>query len=186
MNYINNNGIQARQIVPEDFLFLSTADGQMVQAIICLIRSIYGIDTSNGSGDAVYLGKGAPTFARHNTGSTSLSLTWTLSIPAGCILYDGKMFELSGYSVDTTVQGLFYDYSSLRIGLSEVEEQPSPVFGPNDTITPSVSCHRARIAAVVQEADAEAYDMGLTLDQVKVLFPPSSETPVKTIRECLS
>lgn len=182
MNTINENGLDARQIVPEDFLFLSTADRQVVQAMGYLIYSLYGV---NPDSKAIFLSTRQPYCVRgmvtsqNNTGNT-VSMASVYHLPKGDILYGGILYETSDYSTYEV------EPEDLRIVLEESVCSPSPVFGPGDNTQPSVNCHRKHTALVRPVSELTGGENTvLTLGDIKVLYKPTEEEPYKTALEAI-
>lgn len=179
MYTINEDGINARQIVPEDFLFLSTADRQVVQAMGYLIYSLYGV---NPDSNAIFLSTRQPYYVRgivasqNNTGT----LASIYHLPKGYILYGGILYETSDYSTSEV------EPEDLRIVFEESVCSPSPVFGPGDNTQPSVSCHRKHTALVRPVSELTGGENTvLSLGDIKVLYKPTEEEPYKTALEAI-
>lgn len=139
MNIINSDADNAvRQVVPQDFSFLSTADQQVVAALEMILRKIFGLN-----GNPIWCGE----FELVSAGVVNNVRQWELQ--AGTILHKGKLYDVpkmicTGASEILASLGTF-------LQLSETEVTPSPVYG--DDGTKSISVHRQAVAVGMMPAD---------------------------------
>ena len=132
MNIINSDADNAvRQVVPQDFSFLSTADQQVVAALEMILRKIFGLNDN-----PIWCGE----FELVPAGVVNNVRQWELQ--AGTILHKGKLYDVP----KTMCSGLNEDFAkdNSYLQLTETEVAPSPVYG--DGATKSISVHRQAVA----------------------------------------
>ena len=132
MNIINSDADNAvRQVVPQDFSFLSTADQQIVAALEMILRKIFGL-----SGNPIWCGE----FKLVPAGMVNNVRQWKLQ--AGTILHKGKLYDVP----ETICAGLDENFAKNNsyLQLTETEVTPSPVYG--DDGMKSISVHRQAVA----------------------------------------
>ena len=139
MNIINSDADNAvRQVVPQDFSFLSAADQQVVAALEMILRKIFGLN-----GNPIWCGE----FELVSAGVVNNVRQWELQ--AGTILHKGKLYDVpkmicAGLNEDFTKRNSY-------LQLSETEVTPSPVYG--DDGTKSISVHRQAVAVGMMPVD---------------------------------
>ena len=132
MNIINSDADNAvRQVVPQDFSFLSAADQQVVAALEMILRKIFGLNDN-----PIWCGE----FKLVPAGVVNNVRQWNLQ--AGTILHKGKLYDVP----KTICAGLNEDFTMRNsyLQLSESEVTPSPVYG--DDGMKSISVHRQAVA----------------------------------------
>lgn len=132
MNIVNSDADNAvRQVVPQDFSFLSTADQQIVAALEMILRKIFGLNDN-----PIWCGE----FKLVPSSMVNNVRQWELQ--AGTILHKGKLYDVP----KTMCAGLNEDFTMRNsyLQLSESEVTPSPVYGDDGMKT--ISVHRQAVA----------------------------------------
>lgn len=142
MKYITNgadNGV--RQVVPQDFSFLSEGTRDVVAAMEKVIRAMYGFEADK----PIWLGE--MTFER--AGVSGSIRYWQTS--GGVVLWRGMLYDVE----DLILSGTSIELAKLRtyIKLTDVEVAPSPVYGESGE--KDVSVHRKAVAIpyILQEGE---------------------------------
>lgn len=136
MNIVNSNADNAvRQVVPQDFSFLSTADQQVVAALEMVLRKIFGLNDK-----PIWCGE-------FKLEKTDVKNEWALQ--AGTLLYNGKLYDVPK-TMCTGANEVVATLDSF-LQLSETEVTPSPVYGKDGR--KSISVHRQAVATGMKPAD---------------------------------
>lgn len=160
MKIINHNGDSVRQIVPQDLSYLSDADQQIAAAIGGVLGKMFGLT----SGMAVVMKGMNRSLVIQQAPLTGSILT----IDAGEVYYDGKLYSFGGGTVVNT--GLFSESFSSRFCLKFTDTDtvaPSPVYGA--TIAQNVIVHKSLKAVLAKTSDMTENDSYVTLGNVKVI-----------------
>ena len=147
MNIVNSDADNAvRQVVPQDFSFLSTADQQIVAALEMILRKIFGLNDK-----PIWCGefKLVPASVVNNVRQ------WNLQ--AGTILHKGKLYDVPK-TICTGANEVLASIGSF-LQLSETEVTPSPVYGDDGMKT--ISVHRQAVALGVRPADTSNLPEGV-------------------------
>lgn len=110
----------ARQVVPQDFSFLSDADGQIVKALELIISRVFGVDVSK----PVLLGNRVITRRITPDGSK-------FTFGANMLLWQGRLYDLPSSSETVAASESEFLRSTYVIPL-EGTVAPSPVYGVNE------------------------------------------------------
>lgn len=110
----------ARQVVPQDFSFLSEADGQIVKALELIISRVFGVDVSK----PVLLGNRVITRRITPDGSR-------FTFGANMLLWQGRLYDLPSSSETIAASESEFLRSTYVIPL-ETTVAPSPVYGVNE------------------------------------------------------
>lgn len=126
---------EQRQVVPEDFSFLSEADLQINQGTYKMLCNIYGFD---GTKPIVIQGLNLMISLNPN-GSKSVKVEDGLLLMA-----DGDIIEVEGLSVFMTSNSTTEDLilNSLSIEITEIDVSPSPVYDKNGSL--NIYCHKEK------------------------------------------
>lgn len=153
MNIINSDADNAvRQVVPQDFSFLSTADQQVVAALEMILRKIFGLNNN-----PIWCGE----FKLEKTG---IKDEWKLQ--AGTLLHKGKLYDVPK-TMCTGANGVVATLGTF-LQLSETEVTPSPVYGKDGR--KSISVHRQAVAIAMKPADINNLPEGVyRLAEINVL-----------------
>lgn len=119
----------ARQVVPQDFSFLSDADGQIVKALELIISMGFGVDVSKPVllGNRVIIRRITPDGIKFKFG-------------ANMVLWQGCLYELPASSESVAASESEFLRSTYVMPL-ETTVAPSPVYGINEVR--DVSCHKS-------------------------------------------
>lgn len=160
MKIIDHSGDTVRQIVPQDMSYLSDVDQQIAAAIGGMLGKMFGLT----SGMAVVMqgmNRNLVVQQLPQTGST-------LTIDAGEVYYNGKLYSFGGGSVTST--GRFTENFASMFCLKFTDTDtvtPSPVYGA--TISQNVSVHKNLKAVLAKTSDMTENDDYVTLGNVKVI-----------------
>lgn len=125
---------EQRQVVPEDFSFLSEADEQICQGMYKMLCNIYGFD---GTKPIVISGLNL-TISLNPNGTKSVKVEDGLLLMA-----DGDIIEVEGSvfmtSISTTEDLIL---NSLSIEITEIDVSPSPVYDKNGSL--NIYCHKEK------------------------------------------
>lgn len=122
---------KTRLVQPVDFSFLSDADKDIVKGIEALVRTMYGIPT----GYAIVL-EGLV-----YTGATGM-------VSDGTVLYNGRIYEVTGGQFDTSVSGGSTPATPVYrvLNLYQITVDPSPVKDKNGSA--NIECHKRNYGTV--------------------------------------
>lgn len=125
---------EQRQVVPEDFSFLSEADLQINQGTYKMLCNIYGFD---GTKPIVISGLNL-------TISLNPNDTKSVKVEDGLLLMaDGDIIEVEGsvfMTSNSTTEDLILN--SLSIEITEIDVSPSPVYDKNGSL--NIYCHKEK------------------------------------------
>lgn len=127
---------EQRQVVPEDFSFLSEADEQICQGMYKMLCNIYGFD-----GTKPIVISGLNLIMSLNP----LSQTKSVQVTGGVLLTaDGEIIEVEGlqsFTVNTTITTEQIQ-QALTIEIVEADVSPSPVYDKNGSL--NIYCHKEK------------------------------------------
>ena len=129
----------ARQVVPQDFSFLSDADGQIVKALELIVSMGFGVDVSK----PVLLGKRVITRRITPDGLR-------FKFGANTLLWQGSLYDLPASSETAAASESEFMRSTYVMPL-ETSVAPSPVYGINEV--KDVSCHKSLSFGYQRSAD---------------------------------
>ena len=129
----------ARQVVPQDFSFLSDADGQIVKALELIVSMGFGVDVSK----PVLLGNRVITRRRTPDGIK-------FKFGANMILWQGSLYDLPASSETAAANESEFLRSTYVMPL-ETTVAPSPVYGINEVR--DVSVHKSLSFGYQRSAD---------------------------------
>lgn len=139
MKRVITPGVQ-RQVVPEDFSFLSEADQQICQAMYRMLCRIYGWD-----GTKPIVISGLDLIMSLNP----LSQTKSVQVTGGVLLTaEGDVVEVEGlqsFTVNTTIT-TEQIRQALTIEIAETNVSPSPVYDKNGNL--NIYCHKQRVGTI--------------------------------------
>ena len=129
----------ARQVVPQDFSFLSDADGQIVKALELIVSMGFGVDVSKPVllGNRVITRRITPDGIKFKFG-------------ANMILWQGSLYDLPASSETAAANESEFLRSTYVMPL-ETTVAPSPVYGINEVR--DVSCHKSLSFGYQRSAD---------------------------------
>lgn len=129
----------ARQVVPQDFSFLSDADGQIVKALEMIISMGFGVDVSKPVllGNRVITRRITPDGIKFKFG-------------ANMVLWQGCLYDLPASSETLAASESEFLRSTYVMPL-ETTVAPSPVYGINEVR--DVSCHKSLSFGYQRSAD---------------------------------
>lgn len=137
---------EQRQVVPEDFSFLSEADLQICQAMYRMLCRIYGFD---GTKPIVISGLNLIMSLKPMSQNKSVQVEDGLLLMA-----DGDIIEVEGslfMTSNSTTEDLILN--SLSIEITEIDVSPSPVYDKNGSL--NIYCHKEKRGTIrnwLQEA----------------------------------
>lgn len=119
----------ARQVIPQDFSFLSDADGQIVKALELIVSMGFGVDVSKPVllGNRVITRRITPDGIKFKFG-------------ANMILWNSRLYDLPASSETAAANESEFLRSTYVMPL-ETTVAPSPVYGVNEVR--DVSCHKS-------------------------------------------
>lgn len=126
---------EQRQVVPEDFSFLSEADLQINQGTYKMLCNIYGFD---GTKPIVISGLNFRISLNPNGSTKSVKVEDGLLLMA-----DGDTIEVEGsvfMTSNSTTEDLILN--SLSIEITEIDVSPSPVYDKNGSL--NIYCHKEK------------------------------------------
>ncbi len=138
MKRVITPGVQ-RQVVPEDFSFLSEADQQICQAMYRMLCRIYGWD-----GTKPIVISGLDLIMSLN----SMSQNKSVQVTGGVLLTaEGDVVEVEGiqFTVNTTIT-TEQIRQALTIEIAETNVSPSPVYDKNGNL--NIYCHKQRVGTI--------------------------------------
>ena len=129
----------ARQVVPQDFSFLSDADSQIVKALEMIISMGFGVDVSKPVllGNRVITRRITPDGIKFKFG-------------ANMVLWEGCLYDLPASSETVAASESEFLRSTYVMPL-ETTVAPSPVYGINEVR--DVSCHKSLSFGYQRSAD---------------------------------
>ena len=129
----------ARQVVPQDFSFLSDADGQIVKALELIVSMGFGVDVSKPVllGNRVITRRITPDGIKFKFGSNM-------------ILWQGSLYNLPASSETAAANESEFLRSTYVMPL-ETTVAPSPVYGVNEVR--DVICHKSLSFGYQRSAD---------------------------------
>lgn len=138
MKRVITPGVQ-RQVVPEDFSFLSEADQQICQAMYRMLCRIYGWD---GTKPIVISGLDLIMSLNPMSQNKSVQVTGGVLLTA-----EGDVVEVEGiqFTVNTTIT-TEQIRQALTIEIAETNESPSPVYDKNGNL--NIYCHKQRVGTI--------------------------------------
>lgn len=138
MKRVITPGVQ-RQVVPEDFSFLSEADQQICQAMYRMLCRIYGWD---GTKPIVISGLDLIMSLNPMSQNKSVQVTGGVLLTA-----EGDVVEVEGiqFTVNTTIT-TEQIRQALTIEIAETNVSPSPVYDKNGNL--NIYCHKQRVGTI--------------------------------------
>lgn len=126
---------EQRQVVPEDFSFLSEADLQICQAMYRMLCRIYGWD---GTKPIVISGLDLIMSLNPMSQNKSVQVTGGVLLTA-----EGDVVEVEGiqFTVNTTIT-TEQIRQALTIEITEIDVSPSPVYDKNGSL--NIYCHKEK------------------------------------------
>lgn len=147
MNIIDGSADSSvRQVVPQDFSFLSTADMQVVEALEGIIRVMFGLGDN-----PIWCGR----MVVESVGYVNNVRRWVLR--AGKLLYKGVIYDVE--ETDCTGANALFAKMNTYIQLTENIVAPSPVYGADGN--KSVSVHKRAIGLGVAPASVNPLPEGI-------------------------
>lgn len=130
---------EQRQVVPEDFSFLSEADLQICQAMYRMLCRIYGWD---GTKPIVISGLDLIMSLNPMSQNKSVQVTGGVLLTA-----EGDVVEVEGiqFTVNTTIT-TEQIRQALTIEITEIDVSPSPVYDKNGNL--NIYCHKQRVGTI--------------------------------------
>ena len=126
---------EQRQVVPEDFSFLSEADEQICQGMYKMLCNIYGFD---GTKPIVISGLDLIMSLNPMSQNKSVQVTGGVLLTA-----EGDVVEVEGiqFTVNTTIT-TEQIRQALTIEITEIDVSPSPVYDKNGSL--NIYCHKEK------------------------------------------
>lgn len=138
MKRVITPGVQ-RQVVPEDFSFLSEADQQICQAMYRMLCRIYGWD-----GTKPIVISGLDLIMSLNPMSQNKSVQVTggvlLTVEGDVVEVEGIQFTVNTMTTAEQIQ------QALTIEIAETNVSPSPVYDKNGNL--NIYCHKQRVGTI--------------------------------------
>lgn len=143
MNRVNHSADStARQVVPQDFSFLSDASLQVAQALEAMVRTMLGVSDN------------APIFLRPLNISTRVvpGEGTKYKLGANILLYDGAVYELPE-APEAAASSINSYLGSLYIIPCTEGVEPSPVYG--EGLSRDIYCHERLVMSYMRSAEVE-------------------------------